>query len=423
MGLGKRPASVGAVTAASQHAIEQVFRHEYGRVVASLIRHTGDFELAEDAVQDAAAAALTSWPASGVPQNPGAWLTTTARRKAIDRIRRQSNYARKLAELEHQTRQAEDADQGEALDTQVRDDQLRLIFTCCHPALALEAQVALTLKTLGGLSTAEIAGGFLTSETTMAQRIVRAKRKIKKAGIPYRVPSDDQLPDRLDAVLAVIYLIFNEGYFASSGDEVVRQQLCSDAIRLGQAICDLMPDEAEALGLNALMRLNHARRDARTVHDRIVLLEDQDRALWHRDEIAIAVDLLDKAVRLEHPGQYQLQAAIGALHSEAASFTDTDWEQILALYDRLHGLRPGPVVALNRAVAVAMARGADRGLRELERIAEELDSYPWFHSSRGELLRRVGRHEEATTSFRRAIALTNNRNALEFLEDRLAATS
>jgi RNA polymerase sigma-70 factor (ECF subfamily) len=411
------------VTAASQHAIEQVFRHEYGRVVASLIRHTGDFELAEDAVQDAVAAALMSWPASGVPQNPGAWLTTTARRKVIDRIRRQSNYERKLVELEHQTRQAEGADQGEDLDTQVRDDQLRLIFTCCHPALALEAQVALTLKTLGGLSTAEIAAGFLTSETTMAQRIVRAKRKIKKAGIPYRVPSDDQLPDRMDAVLAVIYLIFNEGYFASSGGEVVRQQLCSDAIRLGQAICDLMPDEAEALGLNALMRLNHARRDARTVDDRIVLLEDQDRSLWHHAEIAIAIDLLDRALRLEHPGQYQLQAAIGALHSEAASFTETDWDQILALYDRLHSLRPGPVVALNRAVAVAMARGADKGLQELERIAEELDGYPWFHSSRGELLRRVGRHEEATTSFRRAIALTNNRNALEFLEDRLAATS
>jgi RNA polymerase sigma-70 factor (ECF subfamily) len=408
------------VTDTSQQAIDQVFRREYGRVVASLIRQTGDFELAEDAVQDAVTAALTSWPASGVPGNPGAWLTTTARRKAIDRIRRQTNYEKKLAELEHDIRQAEEESPGDDVDAQIRDDQLRLIFTCCHPALSLEAQVALTLKTLGGLSTAEIARGFLTSETTMAQRIVRAKRKIKSAGIPYRVPPDDQLPDRTEAVLAVIYLIFNEGYFASSGDVVVRQQLCIDGIRLGQAVCDLMPDEAEALGLNALMRLNHARRDARMRDGQIVLLEDQNRSLWHRDEVETAIGLLDRAVRLEHPGQYQLQAAIAALHSEATEMAGTDWGQILALYDRLHELRPSPVVALNRAVAVAMARGPEPGLQELERIGSDLDGYPWFHSSRGELLRRIGRNDEATAAFRRAIELTSNQSAVEFLEAKLA---
>ena len=403
-----------------QTAIEQTFRSEYGRVVATLIRQVGDFALAEDAVQDAVASALTSWPASGVPQNPGAWLTTTARRKAIDRLRRQANYEKKLAQLEHQIRQDEDTGPGGVVSSRLQDDQLRLIFTCCHPALRLEAQIALTLKTLGGLSTEEIGRAFLATESTMAQRIVRAKRKIKQAHIPYRVPPDEQLPERVDAVLAVIYLIFNEGYFASAGDDVVRRELCPDAIRLGSAVSDLMPEEPEVLGLLSLMQFNHSRRDARSQRGRVVLLEEQDRGKWHQDEIERAVELLDRAMALDRPGPYQIQAAIAALHAGAQEFAETDWVQILALYNRLARLKPGPVVALNRAVAVAMAHGPEAGLDAMAHLAGPLDRYPWFHSARGEMLRRLGRYDQAVGAYRRAIDLTNNSNARVFLEGRLA---
>lgn len=389
-------------------------------MVATLIRQVGDFALAEDAVQDAVATALSKWSVTGVPQNPGAWLTTTARRKAIDRLRRQSNYEHKLTELERHIRQDQTHGEGELGASQLQDDQLRLIFTCCHPALALEAQVALTLKTLGGLSTPEIARGFLTSDTTMAQRIVRAKRKIKQAGIPYRVPPDADLPDRVDSVLTVIYLIFNEGYSATGGDSMMRTDLCSDALRLGAAIGKLMPNEPEALGLSALMQLNHARRDARTSGGSIVLLEHQDRHRWHHDEIAAATDLLDKAMGLERPGPYQIQAAIASLHNSVDSFAKTDWTQICALYDRLFDMRPNPVVALNRAVAIAMAEGAAAGLDALVELEDDLAEYPWFHSSRAELLVRLNRFSEATTAFRRAIELTNNTDSREFLEERLA---
>jgi RNA polymerase sigma-70 factor (ECF subfamily) len=401
-------------------AIERAFRTEYGKVVATLIRQVGDFGVAEDAVQEAVTAALTRWPVSGVPSNPGAWLTTTARRKAIDRLRRQSNYQQKLAELEHRVRIDQEAVPEADVGSRMQDDQLSLIFTCCHPALALEAQIALTLKTLGGLSTAEIARGFLTKETAMAQRIVRAKKKIKQAGIPYRVPDPDQLPGRVAAVLAVIYLIFNEGYAASSGRDVVRSSLCDDAIRLGDAVTGLLPDEAEALGLIALMRFNHARRDARTSDERVVLLEAQDRSTWHHEEIATATRILDRALQLGNPGPYQIQAAIAALHSEAEAFAATDWTQIRALYDRLYDLQPTAVVALNRAVAVAMAEGNQEGLTALDAVSEQLVDYPWFHSARAELLLRMERFEEATTAFRRAIALTNNGDTRGFLEERLA---
>jgi RNA polymerase sigma-70 factor, ECF subfamily len=402
--------------------VEAVYRAEWGRIVATLIRLVGDFDLAEESAQEAFTAAVDQWRESGIPEYPRAWIIETARHKAIDRIRRRQNFEQKLETYSKSglLRESEEPnyDTGE-----IPDDRLRLIFTCCHPALAPEAQVALTLRTLGGLETDEIARAFLVPEATMAQRLVRAKRKIRDAGIPYEVPETSQMRERLDAVLTVLYLVFNEGYAATRGDALVRNELCAEAIRLARLLCTLMSPNppGEAVGLLSLMMLHDARRAARLdANGDIVVLEEQDRSSWNQQQIAEALPMVEQALR-RAPGPYALQAAIAAVHCQAPRAEDTDWPQIAALYEMLWRAQPSPIVALNRAVAVAMAQGPQAGLEMIDSLSDsdDLENYHLLHAARADLLRRMGLHAEAAKNYERALELVTNDSERRYLEKRL----
>jgi RNA polymerase sigma-70 factor (ECF subfamily) len=407
----------------AEQAVAEAFREEWGRVVAYLIRATGNWDLAEECAQDAFTRALERWPHDGVPDNPGGWLKVTARNRAFDRLRRTRVGEAKLQEIVMTDKRIEDENESESA---IGDDRLRLIFTCCHPALPLEGQVALTLRTLCGLTTVEIARAFMVPQETMAKRLVRAKHKIQDAGIPYHVPADHQLPERLRGVLTVLYGLFNEGYSATAGVNPIRTGLCTEAIRLARLVAELMPDEPEAVGLLSLALLHDARRPARlNAAGELVPLEEQDRALWDRVAIADACRILDKAMRLRRPGPFQLQAAIAALHATAPSAAETDWAEIVLLYERLSELVPTPVVALNRAVAVAMATGPASGLALVEDIEQSgaLDDYYLLPATRADLLRRLGRTDQARAAYERALELAPTGAERRYLGRRLGELS
>jgi RNA polymerase sigma-70 factor (ECF subfamily) len=417
--------------------VERVFREEYGRAVSVLVRIFGDIDLAEEAVQDAFAAALERWPEAGTPPDPARWIVATARNRTIDRLRRESSRADRHAEAASLRARGESFDAGDDgageseggagdeatasdKDGPMRDDRLRLIFLCCHPALAADARVAMTLRLVGGLATAEIARAFLVPEATMAQRLVRAKAKVRDARIPYHVPDESVLPSRVQAVLAVVYLVFNEGYAASSGGALVRDDLCREAVRLGRLLAQLMPDDEEVMGLLALMLLVESRRATRTTPDGdLVLLADQDRGAWDRALIDEGHAIVRRCLRRNRPGRYQIQAAIHAVHCDARSARDTDWRQIVALYDQLMSIAPSPVVALNRAVAVAEVAGAEAALALVDEL--ELDGFHMFHAIRADMLRRLGRNVEAASAYDAAIARSGNAIERDFLQRRRQA--